>query len=352
MFGSSLLCSSLCLGQTQGSGCRSLSEQIWYDEVPPLHAHGAKVMRVEAKTGSTIVTVGLNPGIYSTSDYGKHWTLVRDFPNGIVAPSDPSIMYSYKTNGVIIRSQDGGKTWVLPTPRIEGASASDTAYRVSGDHSYVLEFDIAAVDPLKPLTLYATVSVGPPRRPGGNPGEQYVLRGMYVSDDGGENWKQFSDQVGIFDKYWRPVTLGISPAQPDVMFSKGEHGVLRSADGGKTWRPVGQSEQLNLVTLDTEDQAEGIFISTKQTPLNVDQFVFDTADTRTIYMVSGKGIHRSLDGGDSWTILDLGFDRLRAVNSFAVDPLRPNRVIAGTALGLFMSEDQGCHFVKMLMPEQ
>jgi hypothetical protein len=86
---------------------------------------------------------------------------------------------------------------------------------MSGEHDYVIEFEITAVHPLNPLTVYATARVGPPRKPGGDFREQYVLTGMYVSDDGGENWTQFSDEVGIFDKYPRRVVLGINPLNPD-----------------------------------------------------------------------------------------------------------------------------------------
>ncbi len=82
-----------------------------------------------------------------------------------------------------------------------------------------------------------------------------------------------------------------------------------------------------------------------------EEFVFDPTSAQVVYMRSTKGVHRSLDGGDTWQLLNLGFDRLNAVNSFAVDPLQPNRVFAGTDRGLFVSEDRGCTFAKMPTPE-
>ncbi len=226
------------------------------------------------------------------------------------------------------------------------------AFLMSGEHhnDYVIEFEITAIHPLRPLTIYATAKVAPPRRPEGDFREQYPLKGMYISEDGGENWMQFSESVGTFNKYPRYVVLGISPSNPNVMFAAGERGILRSSDGGRTWRPVGQNDLLNLEPLDTEDRAAGIKMPRKVL-LNPTEFVFDPTSAQVVYMVSKEGIHRSLDGGDSWVLLDLGFDRLDGINSAAVDPLQPNRVFVGTDRGLFMSEDQGCTFVKMQTSE-
>jgi hypothetical protein len=338
-------------GQATSSGCRSVSEQIWYDLVQSPGFRRARIWRIEGRDGRSVLTVLLGTEFYSSSDYGKSWIPVSPPVEGMVAPSDRSIVYGYKTNGVIQRSQDGGKTWIVPTTTVDGASASDTAFRVSNDHSYVLEFDIAAIHPLRGLTIYASIRVTPPRSEHANFSEQFFLKGLYVSDDGGTNWRQFSDKVGIFSRYSGPVVLGIHPSRPEVMFGEGESGILRSTDGGKTWQPVGQSDLLNLEPLDTEDRAAGILAPRKQVPLNVDEFVFDPTSADVVYVRSRKGIHRSLDGGHSWTLLNLGFDQLRAVYSFAVDPLQPSRVFAGTARGLFMSEDRGCHFVKMSAPE-
>ncbi len=225
-----------------------------------------RVVAVRIAADQTVLVAPGKDGFYGTSDLGEtwkrmtgaEWTLLWHFPNVIVAPSDPSTRYTEDPVGIIKRSQDSGKTWVQPQPIIEGVSAAEMAFRVSGEHDYVLEFDFASVHPLKPLTIYATGTVGPPRRPGGDFREQYVLKGMYVSDDGGENWRQFSDRVGIFNKYPRRVVLGASPANADVMFSEGEHGILRSTDGGQTWMPVGESELLNREPLDVNDKAEGV----------------------------------------------------------------------------------------------
>lgn len=355
---SGALTSSRCFGQATEHGCRSLSEQIWYDLVPPRNAHSAGIVNVQSQSGHTSVVAILSGiGSQRTNDYGEHWTALSGKAAkhvaqlwGKVAPSDPNTIYKYESNGVITRSDDGGKKWVKPSPTIDGKATAEIASGMSGEHDYLIEFEISAIHPHKPLTIYATLRVGPPRHAGGDDREQYAMKGMYVSDDGGNTWKKFSDAVGIFDKYPKSVVLGINPSNPDVMFGEGEPGVLRSGDGGKTWSSVGQSDLLNLQPLDREDRDAGIRVP-KRVPLNPTEFVFDPDSAQVVYVLSNKGIHRSLDGGDTWTLLDLGFDRLHAIHNMAVDPLQTNRLFVGTDRGLFLSEDRGCTFARMHTPE-
>jgi len=354
---SSVVVPATCIGQSNSGGCRSLSEQIWYDAAPPHDPSSVGIDSAHAQVGRTaiVATSGLVP--YRSYDFGEHWELVQGETArrtklwSDVAQLDGNTLYKYQSNGVIARSDDGGKTWIKPSLKIDGKSMEDTAFLVSGERDYVVEFEMAAVHPVQPLTIFATLIVGPRRKPGGDFRQRYFLKGMYVSKDGGEQWMQFSGDVGIFDSYPNHVVLGINPWNPDIMFSNGEHGLLRSNDGGKTWRPVGQSDLLNIQPLDTEDRDEGILVSNKQVPLRATGFAFAPSSSQVVYLISRKGVHRSSDGGESWTLLNLGFDRLNAIHNMAVDPLQTNRILVGTDRGLFMSDDRGCTFTKMPMPQ-
>jgi photosystem II stability/assembly factor-like uncharacterized protein len=330
-----------------------------YDLIPPRGVKPARIVTIEPNERGVMLVATSGDHLYGSFDVGKtwssltgdRWTLFGRYPSVVVAPSDPTVMYRYDPNGTIKKSTDGGATWAETHPRLDGRSAKDVAFAVGGKPYYVLEIEIAAVHPRRALTVYGTMRIASRQRVGEPYREQYFLRGMYVSEDGGENWTRFSDQIGRFTPIPRSISLGISPSNPQVMFSEGEHGILRTVDGGRSWRPVGESDLLNLVPLDVEDRSEGILISTREAPLNVQEFAFDPASSSIVYLRTRKGIYRSEDEGDGWLLLNLGFDRLNAVNSFAVDPQAPTRVIAGTDRGLFVSEDRGCHFSRIRMPE-
>src|SRR5437764_11901913 len=130
--------------QAQTSGCRALSEQIVYDLLPPRHARSVTVVTVGVSGSlSTLVTTG-DGGFYGTSDLGTKWTRLNrpgwtqrwNNRNATRSASDPSFMYTldygrfFKTQ----RSQDGGHTWIVPKPTVEGLSEEETAFRLSRDH--------------------------------------------------------------------------------------------------------------------------------------------------------------------------------------------------------------------------
>ena len=130
--------------QAQTSGCRALSEQIVYDLLPPRHARSATVVTVGVSGSlSTLVTTG-DGGFYGTSDLGTKWTRLNrpewtqrwNNRNATGSASDPSFMYTldYGRFFKIQRSQDGGHTWIVPKPTVEGLSEEETAFRLSRDH--------------------------------------------------------------------------------------------------------------------------------------------------------------------------------------------------------------------------
>lgn len=344
-----VLCPRSTHGNDGDAGCRDLNAVVLYDALLPLGKQLARVLRIDSVDSAAVVTAAFHGIPYTTSDGGLHWTK-STLPDALIARSDSSVLYKYRSNGVISLSRDAGKSWVVLDPVVDGIKGQEVAARASGDPSYVVEFEIAAIHPLKALTVYGTLRIVPPRRPEGNPAKQYFLKGMYVSYDGGGNWTKFSDVVGIFRNYPRRVVIGISPVDSAIMFSEGERGVLRSADGGQTWRDVGQSDELNQVPIDTDDLAAGIKVPQKRSPLNAREFVFDPSNSSVVYMIADKGVYRTMDGGDTWKLLNVGFDQLKAINSLAIDPLHPNRVFVGTVRGLFVSEDSGCKFSRLPTP--
>jgi hypothetical protein len=343
----------------QAPGCRDRSDQVVYAIGSlPLDAKPVRILAMKVQPGGdSLLTIIVDGQMYGIPSSGKHWELlsgakwdfIRYFPDVLVAPSDPHIAYGYESIGVIKRTTDGGRNWTVPSPLIDGMHGKDFAFRVSGDPEYVAEFHIAAIHPQKPLTLYATITVGHRRGPEANFDKDYPLPKLYVSADGGENWTAFTDKVGPFNEPKSGVVLGIDATDPLVMLGEGRQGIVQSLDGGHSWQAVGESDWLNSEPLDSEETARGVS-PTRKWRLIPKHFVFDPVSSRILYIVSANGVHRSLDGGATWVLLNLGFDQFNAVNSFVIDPLQTNRVFAGTDRGLFVSDDRGCSFTKVPLP--
>jgi photosystem II stability/assembly factor-like uncharacterized protein len=194
----------------------------------------------------------------------------------------------------------------------------------------MVQFLLVAIHPRDALTLYASISVLPW---GTNFGKSelrsYDLPGVYVSNDGGDSWKQFSATLR------NGSPLGISPFDPWLMFGHSEKGIVKSSDGGKTWRLPKQAAQL-------EERPRGESFLYGPTPgLKAYQIVADPSDKDIVYIVSNKGLYQSTDGGDNWCLLNLGFDVLDAIHSLGYTPGDSKQLFLGTVYGVFHSSDGG-----------
>jgi len=334
------------------SGCRAATDRIVYD-APPRHPHRVALVTIDETSTNSAIVILDDDMYYKSLDYGNHWSRI-DWPEGAVlsAQSNRNVAYGYVKNGIIQRSMDGGQHWTIPRITIDGVPSNQAASRISGSDSYIAEIDIAAVNPTRPLTIYATIRIVPQRNNKSTGLPSFFLEGMYVSEDGGDRWMRFSDKVGIFDEYPRRVVLGINPADTNIMFSEGERDILRSNDGGKTWDAVGESEILNSQPSERKDgDNKGPSVSDTR-PLNVEEFSFESNSKDTVYMLSRKGIYRSFDAGRTWSLLNIGFDSLGTINSVAVDPSNSDILLAGSWAGLYLSEDRGCHFHQLITPSK
>ena len=102
-------------------------------------------------------------------------------------------------------------------------------------------------------------------------------------------------------------------------------GVMRSPDGGDTWKRVSIKQGLHSdATIRTLANHPG--------------------RPETVYAGSDRGLYRSDDAGDSWRLLDTALNG-KFVWALAVDPVEPDVVFAGTGTptpaGIFRSTDGG-----------
>jgi photosystem II stability/assembly factor-like uncharacterized protein len=170
-------------------------------------------------------------------------------------------------------------------------------------------------------------------------GDHY-LPGVYVSEDGGENWSKVTELLR------NSAPVGISPLNPRIIYGHGQEGVIKSTDGGESWVPVGSSGDMEAPV---EFIGESAKDRGKRRPLTLEirQFVFDPTDENIVYLVANKGVYRTIDGGKTWCLLPLGFDVVDAVTSAVINPLRTDEILVATRFGLLRSRDRGCSFTRV-----
>lgn len=188
---------------------------------------------------------GGNLGFLMSADGGANWTLVSpgldgpvDFHQMDVSPADPRVIYG--VYGGIQVSRDGGKNWSMAGPAPEGLIALAASAR-SPDRLYgatqtglVFSEDTGAMWQAGAFHggTVSMVTTGP-----GNTLYAYVVgRGlMMAKEDRLDQWSLLSADPRIL------LHLALDERHPERMFAVAYNaGILRSEDGGKTWRSFGQ----------------------------------------------------------------------------------------------------------------
>ena len=129
---------------------------------------------------------------------------------------------------------------------------------------------------------------------------------FYRAADG--SWKPFGPRVVSSG-------LAVAPGDPSVMFLPGADGVIRSRDGGATWRQV-----------------------TGWDVADVRCIVFDPEKPALVYAATQWGPIRSTDGGESWRSAQQGLAG-HYCQTLVADPLHSGRVLLGTEDGIYVSTD-------------
>jgi photosystem II stability/assembly factor-like uncharacterized protein len=184
------------------------------------------------------------------------------------------------------------------------------------------------------------------------------LSGMMRSTDGGMTWRIVTG--------WQetePKALALDPANPDIVYAGLPDGFIVSEDRGQTWehRETGLPERgkyTQSLQVDRTKQGrvfagceKGIFLT--EDGARTWRRVFETVDTvndiqqsphdpaRWVAVSQSAGALESRDGGLTWTKLS-GVPSEHALYNVAFDPHTPGRLaIASWTYGLLTSEDDG-----------
>jgi photosystem II stability/assembly factor-like uncharacterized protein len=158
------------------------------------------------------------------------------------SPADPDRLYASQSSGwsgqVIQRSDDGGETWAPVGNQFSYQGTPGTHQWYDGT-PHPWEFErVWHLEPSldDPDTVYAGVEDA----------------GLFRSDDGGQNWQELPRlRAHESGSSWQPGaggmclhTILLDPVQRGRMFTAiSAAGAFRSDDAGQTWRPINQGLQ-------------------------------------------------------------------------------------------------------------
>ncbi len=152
--------------------------------------------------------------------------------------------------------------------------------------------------------------------------------GVIRSDDGGDTWRIFTHGVHE-DVHW----VEVHPHDPETLFAATGGGLYRTRDGGQTWEEL------------WDDYTRAVWI--------------DPDNPRTVLAGPALGIGRlgrimrSDDGGESWVLASEGLHVPMSgmVEHFVFSPARPEDLFALTARGEVFRARRGAWVWERLWPE-
>ncbi len=212
-------------------------------------------------------------GVYKSTDKGKTWQkiLYVNATTGcselIMDPGNSNVLYaafwefrrtaySFNSGGMqsaLYKSVDGGATW----NKIQNGLPAGKMGRIA-----------VAIAPSNSQIVYAVIEA-----------EMADQRGLYRSDDGGNNWKFLNGDFGLVVRPFYFSRINIDPKNPDLLVKAGLYASI-SRDGGKTFNNLGSMHG------------------------DIHDIWFDPNDSQKLFAATDGGVYRSMNGGTTMQIVE------------------------------------------------
>jgi photosystem II stability/assembly factor-like uncharacterized protein len=278
------------------------------------------VVWVGTGEGNPRNSLNIGEGIYKSLDAGKTWKRMglektRNLHRIIIDPVNPDVVYAaaignpyaeHSERGVY-KTTDGGATWsrVLYTNDTSGCA------------------DLA-MDPSNPNKLIANMwqhRRTPWSFKSGGPGS-----GLYITYDGGKNWKKLGKDDGLPEGNYGRIGIAFSQSMPSRVYAMVEatkNGLYKSDDGGAKWE---------LVNSDPK------WVTNR--PFYFQDIAVDTKNENRLYSIHDV-IDISEDGGKTFRTL-LPYGGIHPDHhAWWISPQDPNFILDGNDGGMGITRDRG-----------
>jgi photosystem II stability/assembly factor-like uncharacterized protein len=287
---------------------------------PPGGVSNRFVYDTSAESGAPLTTHQWYDGTQHPWEFKRVWHLEPSL-------TDPDTLYAGVEDAALFRSTDGGRSW----HELAGLRGHGSGPRWQPGAGGMCLHTIL-LDPHNPRRMFTAISAA----------------GAFRTDDGGKTWKPINR--GLKSQYIPDPEaevghcvhrIAMHPSRPNVLFMQKHWDVMRSDDGGDTWREV-----------------SGNLPSDFGFPIEV-----HAHEPETVYVVPIKSdsehyppdgklrVYRSRSGGNDWEPLTAGLPQRDCYvnvlrDAMCVDSLEPGGVYFGTTGGqVYASADGGDSWV-------
>ncbi|HKO75087.1 MAG TPA: YCF48-related protein, partial [Gaiellaceae bacterium] len=259
----------------------------WEEVVTPRPGHALTRVATLATTPTTVLAV-VGTDVVSSTDGGATWSVAAESPKSAGGGMDSEFFGDPSNPGTVYAGGFGV---------YRSTDAGGTFALTSGGMGGTLVESLAAVPGVEGQYLAGT------------------WEGVFRSDDDAGTWQHASD--GMFGQ---ALDIAADPTDSDRFYLVAAGDLWVTSDGAATWDP---------------------------SSLTVPEVVYAVdASANSVLVGASTTIHRSTDGGESWSSTDLPLIH-DSVNDVAIDPNDIEHVYAGTTDGLFRSVDGGANWTKI-----
>jgi photosystem II stability/assembly factor-like uncharacterized protein len=267
-----------------------------------------------------------------------------------VDPFDDRVAYVGIEGDGVFKTIDDGRTW---RRIVEGIRAFE---RIGGGRCYSEFFD-TVIDPRNPEHICIAMA--------GSPGTldvmQAAYQGVYCSSDGGGLWEQRVGE-GMNTAIY---ALAFDPTDSQTMYagSNANPASYQGADPDRLFNTVGVVHKTVDGGVTWTELPTGFIRGTRVTGLRVDPVVPTTIYASTFGLLSGGGsayldpqygVLKSTDGGATWISMKTGLGaelRLQAIFRLDLSPRNPSRLIVSVSdTSYYLSSNGAASFVRPMVP--
>jgi photosystem II stability/assembly factor-like uncharacterized protein len=262
-------------------------------------------------------------GIFKSLDGGKSWKSMglektRHIHRVVIDPTNPDVVYvaaigspwgEHPERGVF-KTTDGGKSWNKILYTNDQSGAADLVMDPSNPNKLIVAMWEHKRDPW----FFKSGGEG---------------SGLYITHDGGDNWKKIGEEEGLPKGELGRIGVAIAPSNPNVVYALVEakkNALYKSTDGGFKWKMINDKSDIG------------------NRPFYYSEIYVDPGNENRVYSVFTY-VNVSNDGGLNFDPLMNAYGANNGVHpdhhAFYILPQDGKFMIDGNDGGLNISRDRG-----------